>query len=298
MDKAIEEFISHLKYGRNYSHDTIVDYSADLKNLYNYILSEEIDYLLFDKQDAKNYVASLYLKGLSKKSIVRHISTCRTFYKFLLNDEKVKSNPFLVIKTIKKEKKLPEVLFFEEIDDIIKSMTIKDEYSIRNYAIFILLYSSGIRVSEISTLKLKDIDFYNNRFVVHGKGNKMRNAYFDDGTKRVINRYIDEFRSRFKKDDEYLFIGRRGEALSKTSYRRIVKEVGEEYASTKGIHPHMLRHSFATHLLDNGADIRNVQELLGHASISATQIYTHVSTAKLKDEYMNFHPLSKKNKKD
>lgn len=298
MEKIVNKFLEYLRYNRNYSSDTVRSYSNDLKQLIDYINREDLDVYSFDKQDAKNYLASLYIKELSKKSIVRHMSSCRTFYKYLLNEKIVNANPFVAIKNIKREKKLPEVLFFEEIDDIIKSMEIKTIYSIRNYAIFILLYSSGIRVSEIAQLKLRDIDFINNKFVVHGKGNKMRIAYFDEGTKKVINRYLDEFRSKYKIDDEYLFIGIRGEALSKTSYRRIVKDVGVEYASTKGIHPHMLRHSFATHLLDNGADIRNVQELLGHSSISATQIYTHVSTSKLKQEYMNYHPFSKKKKEN
>jgi len=296
MEKVVNKFLDYLKYNRNYSPDTVRSYGNDLKQFIDHIKLEDLDIYSFDKQDAKNYLASLYIKELSKKSIVRHMSSCRSFYKYLLNEKLVSVNPFLAVKNIKREKKLPEVLFFEEIDDIIKSMTIKDVYSIRNYSIFILLYTSGIRVSEIAQLKLSDIDFKNNKFVVHGKGNKMRIAYFDDGTKKVINRYLDEFRSKYKIDDEYLFIGIRGEGLSKTSYRRIVKEIGEEYASTKGIHPHMLRHSFATHLLDNGADIRNVQELLGHSSISATQIYTHVSTSKLKQEYMNYHPFSKKKK--
>ena len=298
MEKVVNKFLEYLQYNRNYSPDTVRSYSNDLRQLVDYITREDLDIYSFDKQDAKNYLASLYMKELSKKSIVRHMSSCRTFYKYLLNEKLVNANPFLAVKNIKREKKLPEVLFFEEIDDIVKSMKIKDIYSIRNYAIFILLYSSGIRVSEIAQLKLRDIDFNGNKFVVHGKGNKMRVAYFDEGTKKVVNRYLDEFRSKYKKDDEYLFIGRRGEALSKTSYRRIVKDVGVEYASTKGIHPHMLRHSFATHLLDNGADIRNVQELLGHTSISATQIYTHVSTSKLKQEYMNYHPFSKKKKEN
>lgn len=290
----IEKYLNHLKYNRNYSSDTVKSYNDDLKKLYEYIGSEDLSYKSFNKQDAKNYVSSLYLKGLSKKSIVRHVSSCRSFYRYLLNEGVVSLNPFNAIKNIRREKKLPEVLFIDEIDDIIKSMEVKDEYSIRNYAIFMLLYASGIRVSEISKIKLGDIDFDNNKFVVHGKGNKMRIAFFDDGTKKVINRYIDEFRSKYKGDDEYLFINKRGTQLTTATYRKIVKDVGVEYASTKGIHPHMLRHSFATHLLDNGADIRNVQELLGHESISATQIYTHVSTSKLKQEYMNYHPFSKK----
>ena len=294
MLKLIDEYLNYLRFNRNYSSDTIRSYSEDLKNLYVYVSSEELAVLTFDKQDAKNYVASLYVKGLAKKSIVRHISCCRSFYRYLLNEGKVESNPFNTIKSIKREKKLPEVLFIEEIDDIISSMEVKNEYSIRNYAIFMLLYSSGIRVSEISKLRLSDIDFDNNKFVVHGKGNKMRLAFFDDGTKRVINRYIDEFRNKYKGDSDVLFISKSGDILTTHTYRTIVKSVGVEYASTKGIHPHMLRHSFATHLLDNGADIRNVQELLGHESISATQIYTHVSTSKLRSEYMNYHPFSKK----
>lgn len=295
---VIEKYLNHLKYNRNYSSDTVKSYNDDLKKLYEYIGSEDLSYKSFSKQDAKNYVSSLYLKGLSKKSIVRHVSSCRSFYRYLLNEGVVSLNPFNAIKNIRREKKLPEVLFIDEIDDIIKSMEVKDEYSIRNYAIFMLLYASGIRVSEISKIKLGDIDFDNNKFVVHGKGNKMRIAFFDDGTKRVINRYIDEFRSKYKGDDEYLFINKRGTQLTTATYRKIVKDVGVEYASTKGIHPHMLRHSFATHLLDNGADIRNVQELLGHESISATQIYTHVSTSKLKQEYLNYHPFSKKKREE
>ena len=295
---TIEKYLHHLKYNRNYSSDTIKSYNDDLKKLYEYVSSEELSFKELNKQDAKNYVASLYLKNLSKKSIARHASSCRSFYRYLLNEGIVSSNPFNAIKNIKREKKLPEVLFIDEIDDIIKSMEVKDEYSIRNCAIFMLLYASGIRVSEISKIKISDIDFVNNKFVVHGKGNKMRIAFFDEGTKRVINRYIDEFRSKYKLNDEYLFINKRGTRLTTSTYRKIVKDVGVEYASTKGIHPHMLRHSFATHLLDNGADIRNVQELLGHESISATQIYTHVSTSKLKQEYMNYHPFSKKKNKE
>ena len=298
MLKLIDSYLNYLRYNRNYSSDTIKSYGDDLKGLYEYVSSEDLDVITFDKQDAKNYVASLYIKGLAKKSIVRHISSCRSFYRYLLNEGKVVSNPFNAIKSIKREKKLPEVLFIEEIDDIIRSMEIKDEYSIRNYAIFMLLYSSGVRVSEIAKLKVNEMDFENGKFIVHGKGNKQRIAFFDESTCRVIRRYIAEFREKYKSDNDYLFIGRRGEGLTTGSYRRIVKEVGREYASTKGIHPHMLRHSFATHLLDNGADIRNVQELLGHESISATQIYTHVSTSKLKQEYMNYHPFSKKKKEN
>ena len=139
MLKLIDEYLNYLKFNRNYSSDTIRSYGEDLKNLYSYVSSEDISFLDFDKQDAKNYVASLYVKGLSKKSIVRHISCCRSFYRHLLNESKVESNPFNTIKSIKREKKLPEVLFIEEIDDIISFMEIKNEFSIRNYAIFMLL---------------------------------------------------------------------------------------------------------------------------------------------------------------
>ena len=277
IKELTDNYLDYLKKIKNYSDHTCKAYENDLNQYVQFLVKFEND--LFDN---KNFVNYLFEKGLAKSTINRKLTSINNFLEWASKIENNKS--FYKFESLKTERKLPDILTSNYINTLINELPINTPKEVRNKAIVELLYSSGLRVSEIVNLKLNDIK--NNKSLrVVGKGRKVRILPVTDQAYKIIKLWIKNFRKNFLNDQEnnYLFLGVRGKQLSDREVRRIVK-------SSTGTFPHNLRHTFATHILDGGADLRVVQELLGHSDPSTTQLYTHVSKKKLQEKYKRTHP--------
>ena len=270
-------YLEYLKKIKNYSDHTCKAYESDLKQYVLYL--NEFDSDLFDN---KNFVNYLFEKGLAKSTINRKLTSINNFLEWASKIEKNKS--YYKFESLKTERKLPDILTSNYINTLINELPISTPKEVRNKAIVELLYSSGLRVSEVVNLKLNDMKD-NKSLRVVGKGRKVRILPMTDQAYNIIKLWIKNFRKNFlnDQDNNYLFLGVRGKQLSDREVRRIVK-------SSTGTFPHNLRHTFATHILDGGADLRVVQELLGHSDPSTTQLYTHISKKKLQEKYKRTHP--------
>ena len=297
MDKIINKFIEYLEYEKGYSKKTIISYEKDLELFNNFLKENKITNINYiDYNTIRKYLSFLHDNKYEASSISRKISALRSFFKYSLKEKYIKSNPMTLISNPKKEKKLPKYLKYEEIEKLLNSIDIEEKEGIRNKLIIELLYSTGIRVSELVNIKIKDIKIKENQINILGKGNKERIVLFGNKAKESIKLYIDTYKELFKGNiyDSYLLINNKGKQLTTNKIELIVKEVLKKSSLKLNISPHTLRHTFATHLLNEGCDLLAVQELLGHDSISATQVYTHITNDKLKDVYLKCHPRAKK----
>ena len=281
------KFLNYLKMEKNYSLHTLINYKRDLKELESFLENnfknldiKEIDYFILRK-----FLASLSSR-ISKRSMARKISTLKSFFKFLMREGIIKSNPAASLIYPRQEKKLPTFLTEEEIVRLLESIKGEDFISLRDKAILEFLYSCGARVSEVINLKKEDIDLIGGTVKVKGKGRKERILPLGEPAIRAIKKYLD----KRKDNSSFLFVNYKGERLSDRGVRLILGKYIKKLAFKFRVSPHTLRHSFATHLLNRGADLRSVQELLGHSSISTTQIYTHLSVDRLKKIYEKAHP--------
>ena len=275
--ELLENYINYLKNIKNYSAHTCKAYESDLKQYVSYLNESDSD--LFDN---KNFVNYLFEKGLAKSTINRKLTSINNFLEWASKIEKNKS--YYKFESIKTERKLPDILTSNYINTLINELPINTPKEVRNKAIVELLYSSGLRVSEVVNLKLNDMKD-NKSLRVVGKGRKVRILPMTDQAYKIISLWKINSRNEYLKDknNDYLFLGVRGNQITDREVRRIVK-------SSTGTFPHNLRHTFATHILDGGADLRVVQELLGHSDPSTTQLYTHVSKKKLQEKYKRTHP--------
>lgn len=296
MEKEINKFIEYLKYQRNYSDFTCNNYKKDLNEYNSFILNNKINYKNMDYNDAKEYVIYLNKKNDAKSTISRKLSSLRTFYKYLVLNNKVESNPFLLVSSPKKEKKIPKFINYNNMEEILNVPNIKTKEGQRERVILEVLYASGVRVSELVNIKLKDIDFSNKNILIFGKGSKERLVSFGDYALEYINLYLKEGRNLLLDGvkSDYLIVGKKNEKLSTRRVEQIIDDIIKRTSIKLNITPHMFRHTFATHLLDNGCDLLVVQELLGHASLSSTEIYTHVSNEHLREVYLKCHPRNKR----
>ena len=296
MEKEIDKFIEYLKYQRNYSDFTCNNYKKDLNEYNSFILSNKINYKNMDYNDAKEYVIYLNKKNDAKSTISRKLSSLRTFYKYLVLNNKVKSNPFLLVSSPKKEKRIPKFINYNNMEEILNVPNIKTKEGQRERVILEVLYASGVRVSELVNIKLKDIDFSNKNILIFGKGSKERLVSFGDYALEYINLYLKEGRNLLLDGvkSDYLIVGKKSEKLTTRRVEQIIDDIIKRTSIKLNITPHMFRHTFATHLLDNGCDLLVVQELLGHASLSSTEIYTHVSNEHLREVYLKCHPRNKR----
>lgn len=298
MEYLIDSFLSFLK-GKNRSENTLKAYAEDLLQFMEYLKEKKIsdiesfkniDYILI-----RGFLANLREKGFEKRTIARKISAIRAFYKYLVTEEVITSDPTLHIQGMKLPKKLPEFLYPVEICELLSS---PDDscLGLRDKAILELLYATGIRVGEITNLKLKDLDMENKILYILGKGSKERIVFFGEKAKESLENYLKRSRPVLLKgrEGDFLFLNKNGTRLTDRSVRRIVEKYVKKLSLKKKVTPHTLRHTFATHLLENGADLRTVQELLGHVSLSTTQIYTHVTKERLKEVYEKAFPHKKK----
>lgn len=285
--------MDRLLYQRNLSAHTIKSYAKDLDEFHDFLKSEGLNVNTFKYMDARNYLAMLYDKGLKRTTVSRKISTLRSYYHFLIEHEEVENHPFLNLPFPKKEKALPIFLYENEIDALFDSLDQSSKMYLRDKAILELLYATGIRASELITLKIDRIDFNYMIIKVYGKGNKERIVPFNESTKSSLKGYIEHFK-KFIEENDSLWLNYRYEPLTVRGLRHVLDMMVKRSAQNFDLHPHKLRHSFATHLLNNGADIRAVQELLGHESLQTTQKYTHISKEQLRKTYLDTHPGSQK----
>lgn len=284
----IKSFLYFLLYERGYSRNTLDAYEVDLKELLEFVANKGLSLITLEKEDISEFINSLSERGFTNNTIIRKLAAVRTFYKYLLNEGIIEEDLVSFLDTPRKEKKIPRVLFEPQVEELLEQTLLKEERYLRERSILELLYSCGLRVSEVVSLTLNDVNLQEGYVRVRGKGNKERIVPLGSKATEAIKMYLDQ--RKYIKENK-LFLNHRNRGLSRQSVWLIVKQ----FANNVGldISPHTLRHSFATHLLDNGADLRVVQELLGHSSISTTQIYTHVSNRKLKEEFDMAHPRAK-----
>lgn len=276
----VDKFLFFLKSELNYSELTIKSYQLDLTDFFGYIESKKINYLTITNHDVRGYLKYLDSCNLKNSTISRRISTLRTFYNYLVDENIVENNVFHNVKNPKLEKKLPNYLNYNEMEELLESIDISTSEGLKRRLLIEMFYSTGCRVSEMINVKISDIDFTNKTIRIMGKGSKERIVYFGDYASKYLENYISKV-----KCDKYLFTNKKGEKLTINEVEQIVKDIMKHISIKTHVTPHTLRHTFATHLLNNGADIRTVQELLGHANLSTTGIYTHVSSDRLKDIY-------------
>lgn len=301
MLKDIEEFINYLELELNYSHYTCVSYQKDIEDFYKFIFSQGFDIADVDTDLIRNYLSIELEKGISKKTLCRRLSSLRHFFNYQVEHKYLSQNPFIFVRSPKKEIRYPRALYIEQIENLFsKNKERTDEYVLRDQAIIELLYASGIRVSELINIRLNDIDLKSRTVRILAKGRKERLAPFSYSCKQTVEKYINDSRDYLlakNKTDyncEYLFLSSFGKKLSSRGVEYILKEIEKKTGCNYGLHPHIFRHSFATHLLEGGADLRVIQELLGHESLNTTQIYTQVTEESLKSQYLTAHPRAKK----
>jgi tyrosine recombinase XerC len=287
IERYLEKFTRYLEIEKNYSRHTLLNYQLDLGDFDKFLGEtpiEKIDYLFLRK-----YLAALKEKNLSTRTVLRHLSTLRSFFRFLTREGYLKANPMLAISSPKPDKHLPQFLTEEEVIRLINATFAgkkPHERSLRDRAILETFYSTGMRISELVNLSVNDIDFIGGIVKVLGKGKKERIVPIGEAALSAIRNY----HSKRKKQAEAVFLNKNGRRISDRGVRDIVDKYIRLASIKEGVSPHTLRHSFATHLLNRGADLRSVQELLGHANLSTTQIYTHLTTDRLKSVYDKAHP--------
>ena len=296
MEKEINKFIDYLKYQKNYSIYTCNNYKKDLKEYNNFIVSNKLDYKNLSYEDATKYLKFLNEEKNAKSSISRKLSSIRSFYKFLVLNNITDKNIFLIVSSPKKDKKIPKFINYSDINEIFNVPNINTPSGQRERLILEILYGSGVRVSELVNIKLKDINLNNKSILIYGKGSKERIVSFGDYAYEMILKYINEGRVNLLGNikSDYLIVGKNKENLTTRRIEQIIDKIIEKTSIKLNITPHVFRHTFATHLLDNGCDLLVVQELLGHASLSSTEIYTHVSNEHLREVYRKCHPRNLK----
>ncbi|MBT7726914.1 MAG: site-specific tyrosine recombinase XerD [Flavobacteriales bacterium] len=295
--QSIKEFKSYLRIERSLSDNTIDSYLRDIQKLANFSEEKDLNELQITKSEVKEFIASINKEGISARSQSRIISGIKAFYKYLILEDYLKVNPTELIESPKIGMKLPDTLSIEEIDSLISAIDLSHPQGERNRAILEVLYSCGLRVSELTNLKLSNIRFKEGYVKVLGKGNKERFAPIGSSAIKFLNIYLNEIRNHQdikKGSEDIVFLNRRGNKLTRVMIFTIIKQLAEKIGMKKKISPHTFRHSFATHLIEGGADLRAIQEMLGHESITTTEIYTHLDREFLRDAIMTFHPRAKK----
>ncbi|MCL5408556.1 MAG: tyrosine recombinase [Candidatus Omnitrophica bacterium] len=288
FEEFLKNFLLYLKTEKNLSNNTISSYKNDLEKFRKFLTDKKITLKSISGKGLTDFIIFLKKKNLQGSSISRHISSIKGFYKFLIFRDKISPDVLNYFESPKIERKLPEYLSQDEINGLLnKNIDIKQK--VRNKAIIEFFYATGLRVSELSNLKKSDMNREERWVKVTGKGNKERIVFFSETTEETIRRYVQDNKH---KESPYLFTNKSGGKLSRQSLWKIVKTYGKTAMLIKNLKPHTIRHSFATHLLERGLDLRTIQELLGHKNINTTTIYTHLGKSYLKETYKKFHPRS------
>lgn len=291
--KYLDNFFKYLEYERNYSKATIDSYRGDLEDYFLYFQRNNKSILKIDHNDISSYLTMLNDRKNNNATVCRKISSLRSFYKYLVNENVCEVNPFSGIRQPKKEKKLPRFFNYNELEEMFRVPDLRTPLGQRDRLILEMLYATGLRVSELVNIKCNDIS--SREIKVLGKGSKERYVEFGDYADEILKLYLrDGYKKLNQKNSEYLFLNKNHTQLTDRGVRLILDKIITSTSINKNISPHMLRHSFATHLLNEGCDLLSVQQLLGHSSLTATAIYTHVTNDRIKEVYFKTHPRAKK----
>jgi integrase/recombinase XerC len=299
MQKIFDRYIQYLEAERNASPYTIRNYKDDLLDFFYFLRKKKIDPLTaVDRHILRDYMKQLGERRVVKGSIARKMSAIRSFYRYLTREELIPKNPVEQVSSLKLDRRLPSFLTKEEMEKLLNAPDLSTPLGQRNRALLELLYASGLRVSELVSLTPEQINLESNEIRVLGKGSKERMVLMGEPAAEAIKSYIGEGRLKLtgKKKSQALFLDRYGQSLTARSVQRLLEQYAKKAGIGKRVHPHMLRHTFATHMLDGGADLRVVQELLGHARLTSTQIYTHVTKGQARKVYLSAHPLAREEK--
>ena len=299
MNKYLAEFEAHLKFERHFSDKTVSSYINDIEKFSKYLSSEDLSFEGVTPLVIRSFLTDELNHGVSKRSCKRRLCALNHFYKFLLREKYIQENPFVLVNSPKAEKKYPHFLYKEQVKQILdENRKRTDELALRDQAILSTLYFTGMRASELVGLNLQSLSLNQRIIRVIGKGDKERIVPITEECKKDIETYIKASRpllsAKNKDVTNALFLNDFGHQLTTRGLEYILDSIEEKTGTFVGLHPHLLRHSFATHLLENGADLRVIQELLGHESLNTTQVYTHVTEKEMKDTYLASHPRAKK----
>ena len=291
-EKIINEYLEYLKYQKNYSDYTVLNYKNDILEFFDYLSRESLNYKTIEYSDIRFYL--MYLKEEKhddNSSVSRKLSSLRGLYKYLANEKIVKSNVFSLVNAPKKSKKLPRYFEYNELEELFLVPDTNTSLGQRDLLLLEMLYATGVRVGELVNIKVKDIDLGRRNIIILGKGNKERFVTYGEYCEDILKRYLNDGYILLNKNNlDYLFLNNNGGNLTERGVRYILDELIKKTSINKKISPHMIRHSFATHLLNEGCDLLTVQKLLGHESIKATQVYTHVTTDRLREVYFRSFP--------
>ncbi|MBQ0065392.1 MAG: tyrosine recombinase [Firmicutes bacterium] len=294
MNEWIEKFLDFIYSRHSKSEKTVDSYRRDLEQLRDYITSQ--GYTTFEEVDRLtilNFITEYRLESLAKDStMARKLSTYRSFYRYLNEYYGIGNNPMESVQSPKNKRKVPDFLFVSEVKHFLNTYVVEEDAGLRDKTLFTMMYACGLRVSEVVELTWAQIDVDSRVVRIRGKGDKERIVPFFKGFEKQLARYKLGYWEKYAQD-EHVFVNLKGKGFTSRGIQFLMQKHADQIGMAMNVHPHMLRHSFATHLLDNGADIRVVQELLGHSSLSTTQIYTHVTNKKLKEVYLSAHPLAK-----
>ena len=297
MEELLSRFLENIEYQRGYSENTVLNYENDIEEFFAFLEKENIDKIKeIDYSIVRFYLMDLYNKKYSRNTVSRKLSSLRSFFKYLHKEQFVEINPFTLVSSPKKEKRLPKFLYNEDLEKIFDIPKESTSLGQRDKVILELLYDTGIRIGELVNIKLNDINFSKKSIRILGKGNKERivlfGAYVDD----YLNKYLNDGRLNLlnRKENEYLILNAHGKNITTRGVRLIIENIIKKACITTHATPHTLRHTFATQLLENGADLLTVKELLGHSSLSSTQVYTHVTNERLRNVYLHTHPRAQK----
>lgn len=298
LNTHLKRFIEYLQVEKNASDYTITFYQSDLQLFFQFLVKEEVkDITDVDPMVVRLFLTELYKRKLSRKSVSRTLSCLRTFYKFLEKDHVIERNPFIHIPLPKQDKRIPSFFYLKELSELFEVSDLTTPLGQRNQALLEVFYATGIRVSECQGLKLDNIDFSIGILNVIGKGRKERYIPFGQYAQDALSTYIKDGRSKLLNkasfSSNHVFLNARGNPITTRGIHYTLQQMVKKTSLTVNMHPHKLRHTFATHLLNEGADLRAVQELLGHENLSSTQIYTHVTKDRLRNVYLNSHPRAK-----
>jgi len=290
LSPLLDQYLEHLIVVKGLAQNSIMSYQRDLINFLKFLKDKNMDVKDVDEDTLFLYFLTLKQKGLSNKTLSRALSSIRGFFDFLVADNYLCSNPARLFDGPRFSRSLPDVLTKEEVDRLIESVDINTKLGFRDRTLLEIMYGGGLRVSEVCDLSLFDIDFQTGFLKIRGKGDKERIVPIHLGVQHLLDEYISIWRPRFSPKVDKVFLNRSGFALSRQGIWKLIKRYAKAAGITKSISPHTLRHCFATHLLEGGADLRSVQILLGHSDISTTEIYTHVQTERLIEIHKNCHP--------
>ncbi len=290
-EEIVRAFLDFLAVEKGLSRNTINSYSRDLRKLFQFFQKEKILCSAAKEENLTAFIHSQSRRGLSSRSLARLISSIKSFYKYLVLDGLVDKNPAVNLSSPKIWLKLPQFLTVEEVEILLSQPDEKSKQGLRDRAMLELLYATGLRVSELISLSLKDVNLRDGFLLTRGKGSKERVVPIGGKACLAVRKYIDEVRPLLlKRPDSSLFLSNRGRAFSRQGFWKLLKSYARKAGLEAKVSPHVLRHSFATHLLERGADLRSVQMMLGHTQITTTQIYTHVSRERLRQVYERYHP--------